>query len=1224
MDEYIPVYPDQDDPRIQTLLSAKQEFKEVSGTTREPRPVRGGLYRHQKAFLRMFKQYDCVINLSDTGTGKTCSFISVAELIKNHPEEFSMYKHVYIFEKGPNNIQDLRRQITCDCSPATAYEAEIIKKTRLTGQPRRAANKLLKEWYTITTYGKFAKRVRDMSDQQIEAEFNGCLFWVDEGHNLRNDKKEDTETKKKEAMIENSVNTRIYDTLWQVLHVAKGIKMCISSATPAINSVDEIPRFCNLVLPADRQLPLSNEGWDYNSVVISQLEPFLRGRITFVRGLDTGAVPVYEGELIDYIHQINEPIEGKDVEPAPFQRYKIIRTAAEHKGRTIQVPKLVLDGKTSPQPLVPMRKREIQSQTVIFPIKMGDFQDIAYQTVRNDNRDFHRHKRQVSCFVFPPAAVVGSSLRVGEQGGIPISYGGQALRLTTSTIEATDGFGFWVITERPDEYAFRPELRSYLSNPANLARCSGKYHHMIETEIKNRGCAFAYSEFFTGSGAVVASLCFEAQGFQRYQSRESAFVPVAGDQSTSYCTGATGTKVLRRGLRKSDGKTVPWRYAILTNETDIKETDVMLELFNSPENVDGEYIKIIIGTSVARDGLNLFNVVRIYMVTPTWHPSGKHQALSRSFRAVSHDELVKYRHRLALNELRERLLREGKDPTSATIDIASIKIEVKIYQYAAYDHTGLRYSDDRQLYINSEDKDLFIRRMMRILYRLAWDCQINKRRNVRARSLGWGDDIDGSATCNYDLCDYQCYSPDPDTTDYSTYDILFPEESVGKIVAELHQLLRGRSSIPIDTIRRMWLLPSPGYPEGKYRPRFILTAIDKILTNREKLRDRFGYSCYIQIDSSNIYLQRDYPAAFSTLKSDHLDSIYTEQMIAIDPTHLSEIATQRSNLKEEVLSELKELGKVETPEEKKSFDSILSRLDEDTATKVSLFEDAYTRRIYGYRDPVDDEILKHYEANIFYGPEPWDDISNITTSMGSRRVKGRPKMELKGAPAPGSLRPAIDEKGRPIEVPVETVYFHTMYSTVEGKGGSYAMTTRAFSAGDRIRLFKPSENLGWRDANPYEFPAYQNIAQSRINEKKEKLERFGIYGTILGDGEFRIRIPDSGEGKSDKRRNKRGRVCGSLEKNKLIALAVELNLDPPVDASDSRIASEMERIPRDTEGLIAYLESAKYGMGESYYRTVPHEELFLAAEWYASRFNREEICDVIRKHFIATDRMYYS
>ena len=60
LDELVYTYPEYHEKGFQTLISAKEEFREVSGLTYEAPPRRGELFRHQKFIKRlMLKQKEC-------------------------------------------------------------------------------------------------------------------------------------------------------------------------------------------------------------------------------------------------------------------------------------------------------------------------------------------------------------------------------------------------------------------------------------------------------------------------------------------------------------------------------------------------------------------------------------------------------------------------------------------------------------------------------------------------------------------------------------------------------------------------------------------------------------------------------------------------------------------------------------------------------------------------------------------------------------------------------------------------------------------------------------------------------------------------------------------------------------------------------------------------------------------------------------------------------------
>src|SRR5258708_14471018 len=84
------------------------------------------------------------------------------------------------------------------------------------------------------------------------------------------------------------------------------------------------------------------------------------------------------------------------------------------------------------------------------------------------------------------------------------------------------------------------------------------------------------------------------------------------------------------------------RYALLTNETinnDVAYNSIM-ETMNSYENRHGEYIKCIIASRVARDGLKFKNIKNIVIVGPEYNPSATYQAIHRGIRTGSNQDLL--------------------------------------------------------------------------------------------------------------------------------------------------------------------------------------------------------------------------------------------------------------------------------------------------------------------------------------------------------------------------------------------------------------------------------------------------------------------------------------------------------------------------------------------------------------------------------------------------------
>ena len=203
--------------------------------------------------------------------------------------------------------------------------------------------------------------------------------------------------------------------------------------------------------------------------------------------------------------------------------------------------------------------------------------------------------------------------------------------------------------------------------------------------------------------------------------------------------------------------------------------------------------------------------------------------MSRAIRSTSHVDL--------LEEERTRLRSEGKDPSLA-------RINIRVYKHAAVLASG-ESTVDIEMWLASEDKDKNIKRMERILKQCAIDCQIHRARNIRPT------DTPGTPACDYMECDYKCASEVPKALDTTTYDVYYSGDVISAIIAEVSLLFKLYTAIPLAQLYATY--------EGKYRPKFIDMALEKLITSKTQVLDRFGFPSYLQIDSDMAFLQRDYP-----------------------------------------------------------------------------------------------------------------------------------------------------------------------------------------------------------------------------------------------------------------------------------------------------------------------------------------------------------------------------
>lgn len=1160
-EQFIPVYPEDSEVDIQRIIANKREFLEVAGTITEPKPLRGQYYKHQKALLRYMRYHDRMLVVHETGTGKTCSLVAISEYYRQN----GGINQVYILEKGDTTKEEFKKQIVCSC---TSEDAGFItsKITNIFSTERNRKGNLTRSihnaGYHVMTYGDFARQIKEqqLRDEEIEAKYSGCLFFVDEAHNLSEDRsavrKQSKVTGEEVDRNEKEEEEFYYDVLFRVFHIVKRSKIVLATATPMINKVDELPKLMNLLLPLDQQMPTS---WDYDKVTLSQLEPFFRGKVSYVRGLDTGAVVEEQGELIDYTHK-----------PFVF--------ASENQEVPFMASKVSLDGKVLEEPSQPKVKTEskiYKSQSKVVKLPMSDFQTEAYmKTYEQDQKDTSKKKtenfryteRNAAFAVFPNGCAGGDFSKVGNRCA-----------------------GRYIIPETGVKkgYKLTPEMKEAVEDFETLKMLSSKYAFIVANERnpENVGNVFIYSDIKTGSGAILLGKILEVWGFEKFSESGSVFTSKEKTR-VSICATDVETKEIRKTFPKK------LRYGIIGTDN-----DSLLELFNSIENKNGEYIKIMIGTPNSRDGINLFNVRRGYLVGPTWTPSGIHQALSRFLRSTSHDDLIK--------DEQQRLISQNKDPSNA-------KVSVKIYKLASTLNNGDENTVDIELYTQVEEKDIKIRRMMRFLKQCAFDCPIHYKRNVRST------DTDNTPVCDYTSCKYTCYSSnieenqidgllsslqdkEDNDLDDSTFDILYSDEIVEECRTQIVQLMKEKSSYLIGDLYEQL--------GAVYKKQYIIQAIDNIVTKKYQVLDRFGFPCYINTNGYIIYTQTYIP---SDIKDDNSDlSYYKDMMVGIVKENFEYIINLSG--KEELESIIEKAKSLNDPSNKdyKEFSDLIDKLTD--SKKQEIIEESLERIITNKETLFDRAIVEKFGGFIYFTNEPLEDIDEIKKRLDSiYKKRGRVRKE--------DTKPFFNDIVLLGPVPKnkmvngrkpELVVIHN-YSSQKSDIISYNITSSIRTPSYEIRILKVSENIGWRNVNKYEYQPYSNIVSKRFTDIFNRcFEKYNACGTIGSDKSFRI-IEKTDESKlNDPRSINRGRICNSILKETAILILVELDFVP--DDVKSIIVPEKTK-----EDMLNYLKGK---IDITKVEKLSKEQLINFIKWYRSERSVKNICSDIEKIFDTQQRL---
>lgn len=334
-----------------------------------------------------------------------------------------------------------------------------------------------------------------------------------------------------------------------------------------------------------------------------------------------------------------------------------------------------------------------ETQTILTRLPMKGVQAKAYKDL-GDVSEFYIKHDQISTFVFPD----------GSFGGTPGN--------------TSSGLYKYIKFQNNSDMIISKQFLSAIKE--DLGNLSSKFEYCIKKEIDppgrdkrlpGRGCSFFFFTYIP-SQALPFAACLEANGFERYTASQDPF--------------------------KSHGRTskilIPKkpRYILVTGDN-VDKLNAFRNLYNHPDNCNGEYVQIIIGTKVIRDGVNLFNVVRMY-INPGWNESSMKQAIMRSYRSGGHDALL------------ESMIKHGIDP-KITIETHLLSAYLPSDNYIISPKNGI---DDYVYAYIIESKSSEITNGMKILKESSIDLLVHKNYQVipESKNIDWST-YDSTKICSY-------------------------------------------------------------------------------------------------------------------------------------------------------------------------------------------------------------------------------------------------------------------------------------------------------------------------------------------------------------------------------------------------------------------------------------------------------------------------------------------
>lgn len=1019
IEDFLEEYPTPYREDIQSEIARYYEMQEVI-TTKKDRKLEGSpFFTQQDLYQRTAYFSKKNLYVAEAGVGKTCSEIALREFLKNNdPWTTKAY-----FVTGNAQIEDFKKQVVYGCT-AHLYETSKLHEHQTTESASKglakAINSIVEKNFKVITHTNFYKEVYELvgnldakeGNRLIQEYYSSIYFFFDEIHFL---KITDSTVLKQRERFDH------YWMLWRVCHLVNGSRITLSSATPHSNDIREFGHIVNIILPLDNQMKVDDNfytrhksihelnikygpsvNWDIIEVrgrnddleeaaqyYTDIFKKYLSGMLIYISAADTGVE-------MSYI-PVEEP-NAKGVMKRIIDNYRRIGLVEDNEYKRLRVLTFVDGG-----------------------IQMKAYD--KYKNKRNGGRTSVAQNVELQILT----AVVP------ESPGLEENWGKKAFN---HWFEQDKKKLSWY-TIREDVTDFNGVgLKEYYSN--NLLTLSPKYYYAMIGMTQGIGKCYA---FFPGVEQVGGVYDF---GLALENGLTVTLLEPTEDKFTRFdYLQRQGRREIKNWTSVPSGQLAKHidkapRYAIISGKQTSKEFSNILDLYNHPDNMYGEYLKVLLVSKRGQTGVNFSSVRRVYSFYITHNPVDEYQAIMRARRATSHTKIIK--------DWKERF---GYD--------FEVEVNLMIVIYPE-GHPGGRDTEDNMIYNRTRSLDENRLIINRAIKKISITGLLTRDRNI--------GDNEYDQECDYMRCDFEFVTDEERSTLYHNFITLYSERLVKLEKKSLIRELQKKSYLSIPNY-----ISSKG---GDYISTIVChLAIAELCENKDEIYDKFGYLATVSENNGILYFNRG-----NVSKNGFMIEYYNVNLIGIQRRTLRSLNRLRDY---KTTGEFfNKLAMMNTEEE---MSELISN------TKVGELAIAYEKFIKDYYIG-NNPILSRQQIDMFYSIIELDEgpgnVIRVPQPLNAlNKVSSDPKNEL---PHNFEILSSLDKDNN-------IVFAHSVYTTEEKRTkSSQAQKSRMVEG--TIRIFVVSEGE-WRDANVYEAIVYRRIFQERISTHEMNVSaKFPIYGII--------------------------------------------------------------------------------------------------------------------------------
>ncbi len=1168
LEDHLSIY----EPNFMGKLSTHREFVEMASGLDEPRPAPGEFYNHQRFDQRYSRLVTRHFQFSDTGTGKTCDEVGSIRYALSQPTLYQQaaqqvvssleepdYKvaginHALILVSGDPQMEDFYQQLVCVCT-RNQYDItpnDVINQARPELSIRLLVrNKVSRAGYVVTSYGAFysgvlrrygrppnrSKYPNDSAYHQaiteyylrIAANYEDYYIWGDEFHNLIPSTITIRGIREDEDYQDMQRKTAMYEFYQQFFSHLERARIVLSSATAIVNDPSEINYVANLLLPRNGLVPPAMNPYKLTPADFRVWFPDLDYEAAQAMSI-TELNPYFVGKL-------DPQLSYEDLSPSSEAsrqlgtRLRGMITYVRYADRTApriyvlnDLGRLLLE-RTATETAIPASDN-------IYAGLMSPFQSrVFWRTVLERPSDVYASFRAVSNFVFPDGHFsTGTTAEVRayrrllrrRANGKELTPEQEAELQELGVIvrdKPPAGFSRYIEEDSRSALGYRAtdEFKAYLADHDNIYRSSIKAWMLCEHIANSRGKGYVPNDYIQ-VGMVPLALSLEAYGYKPYDASHSAFVSKDDQPPRTYCADNQTDLVIRPSLTRAR------RYAVINRDTKGGQVANILQLFNSAENVWGDYIQVLFVSRGGREGLNIKDVMFMIRPEPGWNSASDSQSTGRIFRTGGRENIIRelkqeaaargeeWRDEMAAIEIYqyaavpdqdlshyseedidyitqggtraelEELLSFGYQPPSLGRTPRNQRIDLMSANYYGVDFYRMRFTID---------KTRAIAQVNRRLKQMAVGCLLHRERNIL------GPEHNYQPECDYQLCDYPCLGQrildadgQPVITD-QTYTLRYNNHAITVTAWRIAGLFQYNNSYSLTEL--VELLNQPLVT--------VVPALYELISIQIIIRNGLGQDGYL-VERGDIYAW----VPLTGLKEQN------ELRLTVSRTLQD---TQRLTARRAAFPVIRRLQLRDSPTSlTQGSDTLWAYLIEELQdltldAQIVVYEHFAREALLGEDSLVAQLVVKLYQYSTHVVPV----IDDVVRTSRNRRLEAA-DVNNQNKLGEDALEEAIVDLGALNYLGEPRVLIHTLDSHHRGQS-KFSAVSRVLNAGGIIRILDAREGYVWRDLTVREVTAYRRMLMASIRVKIEAMtinrhyllrsfdQTFYFYGpSIFPEGQY--------------------------------------------------------------------------------------------------------------------------